>query len=113
MSNITLQISANVQQAVNGISSVNQKINQLSITTASASSAVAKTAANFTLFSTSLGIVSNLIRETIQTISELTTKYSVQEKTEIRLQSTLKETQNACGMTASEMIFAMWENIFS
>lgn len=112
-SNITLKISADVQQAVNGIQSVNQKLDQMAKQSSVTNSAIGKFLTNFTLTGTVFSFVSKTTRQVIGTFIDLAKTYSTQEKAEMRLQSTLKATQNACGMTASEMIYAMWENIFS
>ena len=103
-SNITLKISADVQQAVNGIQSVNQKLDQMAKQSSVTSNATTRFFTNFTLLGSALGIASGVIQKTVDIIADLAKTYSTQEKAEIRLQSTLKATQNACGMTASEML---------
>lgn len=111
--NITLKISSDVSQAVKGIDSVNKSLQQMQKSTETASSKFAKFT---TAFIGAKGVFKGsvqIIGKVKDAVAKLLSSYSTQEKAEMRLQSTLKATQNACGMTASEMIFAMWKNIFS
>ncbi len=138
---ITVKLEADVNSALNGIQSVNQKLDQLTKTIQSsnsrfeqlskntqsvssklanlakpaeaATSRIVSLSAGFSIVTNAAGTVLSMISKMGQGLISLSKISSVQEKAEIRLQSTLKATQNACGMTASEMIFAMWENIFS
>lgn len=138
---ITVKFEADVNSALNGIQSVNQKLDQLTKTIQSsnsrfeqlskntqsvnsklanlskpldgAKSKILSLSASFSALTTAAGIVVSMIQKLTQRVAELMSSYSIQEKAEMRLQSTLKATQNACGMTASEMIFAIWKNIFS
>ena len=110
--NITLKISSDVQSAVNGINSVNQKLDQFKQKTESAASKLTQFTVGFNSFADMGSKVVSVIRAMVDVAAELVNSYSAQEQAEVRLQTTLKATQNAYGMTASEMIFAMWENIF-
>ena len=110
--NITLKISSDVQSAVNGINSVNQKLDQFRQKTETATSKLTQFTVGFNSIVDMGGKVASAIRVVVDACTELVNSYSAQEQAEVRLQATLKATQNACGMTASEMIFAMWKNIF-
>ena len=129
---INLKLTADINSVVNGLQSVNQKLDlltksiqitnsrfeQLSKNTQSASSKLEQLAkpaesartkivslsAGFSILTNAAGTVISMVQKVVQEISDLAVAYSVQEKAEIRLQSTLKATQNACGMTASEML---------
>ena len=102
-SNIAIQISSNVQQAVNGINSVNQRLEALQKDTESVSS-------RFQRFSSIAGgaiIAFNTIAQAIQKVAGAVRfcveAYSAQEQAERRLQTVLTATQNAVGMSASEL----------
>ena len=111
--NITLKISSDVSQAVNGINSVNQKLDQFRQKTETVTSRLTNVSLGFNSFADMGSKVASAIRDVVDVCAELVNSYSAQEQAEVRLQATLKATQNACGMSDSEMIFAMWENIFS
>ena len=102
-SNIAIQISSNVQQAVNGINSVNQRLEALQKDTESVSS-------RFQRFSSIAGgatIAFNTIAQVIQKVAgavrSCVEAYSAQEQAERRLQTVLTATQNAVGMSAAEL----------
>ena len=103
-SNITLKISSDVSQAVKGIDSVNKSLQQMQKSTETASSKFAKFT---TAFIGAKGVFEGsvqIIGKVKDAVAKLLSSYSIQEKAEMRLQSTLKATQNGCGMTASEML---------
>ena len=102
--NITLKISADVQQAINGIGNVNQKLDQLSQKTDILDNKFVKLSTGFNIVTDTVGKVFGAFRKVVEVASELTAAYSVQEQAEVKLQSTLKATQNACGMTATELL---------
>ena len=102
-SNIAIQISSNVQQAVNGINSVNQRLEALQKDTESVSS-------RFQRLSSIAGgatIAFNTIAQAFQKIAgavrACVESYSAQEQAERRLQTVLAATQNAVGMSATEL----------
>ena len=101
--NIAIQISANAQQAVAGIQTVNQKLNQMQKSTETASSRFIRISA---VMQGSL-MIFNRVQSGLQlvasAVSACTGAYSVQEQAERRLQTTLTATQNAVGMSASEL----------
>ncbi len=102
-SNIAIQISSNVQQAVNGINAVNQRLEALQKDTESVSS-------RFQRLSSIAGgatIVFNTISQAFQKASAAVRAcveaYSTQEQAERRLQTVLTATQDAVGMSAQEL----------
>ena len=102
-SNIAIQISSNVQQAVNGINAVNQRLEALQKDTESVSS-------RFQRLSSIAGgatIVFNKISQAFQKASAAVRAcveaYSIQEQAERRLQTVLTATQDAVGMSAQEL----------
>lgn len=101
--NIAIQISANAQQAVAGIQTVNQKLDQMQKSTETASSRFIRISA---VMQGSL-MIFNRVQSGLQlvasAVSACTGAYSVQEQAERRLQTTLTATQNAVGMSASEL----------
>ena len=129
---ITVKLEADVNSALNGIQSVNQKLDQLTKTIQSsnsrfeqlskntqsvssklanlakpaeaATSRIVSLSAGFSIVTNAAGTVLSMISKMGQGLISLSKISSVQEKAEIRLQATLKATQNACGMTASEML---------
>lgn len=50
------------------------------------------------------GKVFGAFKKVVDVASELTAAYSIQEQAEVKLQSTLKATQNVCGLTATELL---------
>ena len=102
--NITLKISSDVQSAVNGINSVNQKLDQFKQKTESASSKLTQFTVGFNSFADMGSKVVSVIRAMVDVAAELVNSYSAQEQAEVRLQATLKATQNACGMSATELL---------
>ncbi len=102
--NITLKISSDVQSAVNGINSVNQKLDQFKQKTESAASKLTQFTVGFNSFADMGSKVVSVIRAIVDVATELINSYSAQEQAEVRLQSTLAATQQACGMTASELL---------
>ena len=103
-SNITLKISSDVQQAVNGINTVNQHLKQLESQTSSLSSKFTKMTSIAGGLSLAYSTVSNVITKVKDVFINLSASYSAQEQAEVRLQATLKATQSACGMSATELL---------
>ena len=102
--NIAIQISANTQQAVAGIQSVNQKLDQMQKATDTASSRFIRISA---VVQSGLMIFDRLqagLQMVASAASACVTAYSAQEIAERRLQTTLRATQNAVGMSAGEML---------
>ena len=102
-SNIAIQISANTQQAVAGIQSVNQKLDQMQKESESVSAKFQR----LTSITGGATIVLNAVGKAIQAVAEAAsacvTAYSAQEQAERRLQTVLTATQDAVGMSASEL----------
>ena len=102
--NITLKISSDVQSAVNGINSVNQKLDQFRQKTETATSKLTQFTVGFNSFVDMGGKVASAIRVVVDACTELVNSYSAQEQAEVRLQSTLTATSQACGMSAAELL---------
>lgn len=102
-SNIAIQISANTQQAVAGIQSVNQKLDQLQKEGEETRKSFVSVAAGFAAVSSAAGVVAKIIGTVVKVGTELVSAYSAQELAERKLQTTLRATQNAIGMTAGEL----------
>ena len=102
--NITLKISSDVSQAVNGINSVNQKLDQFRQKTETVTSRLTNVSLGFNSFADMGSKVASAIRDVVDVCAELVNSYSAQEQAEVRLQATLKATQNACGMSATELL---------
>ena len=113
MANITLKIAADASQAIQGINSVNLKMEQMQTAAQRVSSGLVNLGTKLASTALSFSTLAAMVGKVVETAKELVISYSAQEQAEVRLQATLKATQNACGMSDSEMIFAMWENIFS
>ncbi len=101
---ITIQIAANAQNAVNGINSVNQKLDQLQKATDTASSKFLRLSAGVQGAISIFTAVSSVVQKVAEAASACVSAYAAQEQAEIRLQTTLKATQNAVGMSASELL---------
>lgn len=102
--NITIRIASDVSSAVSGINQVNQKLDQLQAANEKARKSLAAISAGFTAVTSAVGIVANAISVVVDLGKDLTNAYTLQEQAEIRLQSVLKATQNAVGMSAGEML---------
>lgn len=102
--NITIKIASDVSSAVSGINQVNQKLDQLQATNEKTRKSLAAISAGFTAVTSAVGIVANAISVVVDLGKDLTNAYTLQEQAEIRLQSVLKATQNAVGMSAGEML---------
>ena len=101
--NIAIQISANAQQAVAGIQSVNQKLDQMQKATDTASSKFIRISA---VMQGGLMIFSKVqagLQLVASAASACVTAYTTQEQAERRLQTVLTATQNAVGMSATEL----------
>ena len=111
-SDITLRVSADTSQAINSLNNLTVKLKQVGNDFDFASTKIGKISTTISLVGTATNTLTAYMQKFISVATELVNSYAAQEQAEVRLQATLKATQNACGMTASEMIFAMWENIF-
>ena len=103
-SNIAIQITANTQQAVAGIQSVNQKLDQMQKASESVSAKFQRLTSIIGGATISFGAVAKAFQTVASAVSACTTAYSAQELAERKLQTTLIATQNAVGMTAGEML---------
>ena len=103
-SDIELKISADVQQAVNGIQSVVQRLDSLQKKTEENRKSFSSMAATFAVVSTAINTVSGYAGKLVIAIQACTTAYSAQELAERKLQTTLRATQSAVGMTAGELL---------
>ena len=102
--NIAIQISANAQQAVNGINSVNQKLDQMQKATETASSKFIRISAVAQTSLMALDRVRGVLQFIASSASAVVTAYTAQEQAERRLQAVLSATQGAVGMSASELM---------
>lgn len=102
--NIQIEISANVSSAVQGINQVNQKLDQLAAENEKTRKSFTALAAGFSAIATAGSVVFGVIQKIGQAVESTITAYGAQTQAEIRLQSTLKATSNAIGMTATELV---------
>ena len=103
-SDIELKIAADVQQAVNGIQSVVQKLDSMQKKTEESRKSFTSLAAAFAVVSSAINTVTGYAGRLVSAFQSVSTAYAVQEQAERRLQSTLDATQNAIGMSASELL---------
>ena len=103
-SNINIKISADVQQAVNGINNINKSLDKMHQATESTSSKFIRLSSIIVGIKSAFSVASNAISAVANASRAVIEAYSAQEQAEIRLQATLQATQNACGMTAVEML---------
>ena len=85
--NITLKISSDVQSAVNGINSVNQKLDQFKQKTESAASKLTQFTVGFNSFADMGSKVVSVIRAIVDVATELINSYSAQEQAEVRFRT--------------------------
>ena len=103
--NITLNITAETGKAVVNINQVVQKIEQLQGKgSALKQHVLPQLAAGFTAVTSAVGIVAMSLGKVSGAVMSTVTAYSAQEIAERRLQTTLRATQNAVGMSAGEML---------
>lgn len=102
--NIQIEISANVSSAVQGINQVNQKLDQLAAENEKTRKSFTALAVGFSAIATAGSVVFGVIQKIGQAVGSTITAYGAQTQAEIRLQSTLKATSNAIGMTATELV---------
>lgn len=103
-SNITIKISADVAQALGGIENVEQKLVQLARSTSTAADKVARLALVFTSAKLVFDSVSQAFSRVSTAVNACVDAYRAQEAAETRLLTTLKATQQACGMSATELL---------
>ncbi len=103
-SNIAIQISANTQQAVAGIQSIKQKLDQLQKESEETRRSFVSVAAGFAAITTAAGVVAKAIGVVARAGAELVTAYSAQELAERKFQATLRATQNVIGMSTGELL---------
>ena len=103
-SNIQIEIAASVQQAVNGISSVVQKLDAMSKQTGFVQSKFGQLTAGVTLAISSLSAVAQAVDRVVEAAKACVTAYSAQEQAERRLQTVLTATRNAVGMSSAELL---------
>ena len=101
--NISIKISADVQQALNGIRSVNQKLDSMIKTAENTKKSFMGLMAGFTVVTSAISTVISAVQKAVDAGAELIRTYSLQEQAERRLQTVLRATQNAVGMSASEL----------
>ena len=104
MANITLKIAADASQAIQGINSVNLKMEQMQTAAQRVSSGLVNLGTKLTSTALSFSTLAAMVGKVVETAKELVISYSAQEQAEVRLQATLKATQNACGMSATELL---------
>ena len=102
-SNIAIQISSNVQQAVNGINAVNQRLEALQKDTESVSSRFQRLSSIAGGATIVLNTVAQAFQKASAAVRACVEAYSAQEQAERRLQTVLTATQNAVGMSAAEL----------
>ena len=102
--NITIKIASDVSSAVQGINQVNQKLDSLIRAGESVRNKFTQMTAVAGGISMAYGAVSNVVGKVVATVNSLVTAYSTQASAEVRLQQTLAATQEACGMSASELM---------
>lgn len=103
-SNITIKISADVAQALGGVENVKQKLEQLSRSTTTASDRFAKFTLALSTARLALDSISRVFSTVAGAVNSCVEAYTAQEAAETRLQTTLKATQQACGMSATELL---------
>lgn len=104
MANINLKITADASQAIQGINSVNLKMEQMQTASQRVSTGLVNLGTKLASTALSFSTIAAMVGKVVETAKELVTSYSVQEQAEVRLQSTLKATQQACGMSATELL---------
>lgn len=102
--NISINISANTASAVSGIQNVNNGLQKLVVQFQTAKSACERLAMGLTVISQVYMTASIVVEKITTAVRATVDAYSAQEQAEIRLQTTLKATQNAVGMSASELL---------
>ena len=102
--NISINISANTASAVSGIQNVNNGLQKLVVQFQTAKSACERLAMGLTAISQVYMTASIVVEKITAAVRATVDAYSAQEQAEIRLQTTLKATQNAVGMSASELL---------
>ncbi len=102
--NISINISANTASAVSGIQNVNNGLQKLVVQFQTAKSACERLAMGLTVISQVYMTASIVVEKITAAVRATVDAYSAQEQAEIRLQTTLKATQNAVGMSASELL---------
>ena len=104
MANINLKITADASQAIQGINSVNLKMEQMQTASQRVSTGLVNLGTKLASTALSFSTIAAMVGKVVETAKELVTSYSVQEQAEVRLQSTLAATSQACGMSASELL---------
>lgn len=102
-SKLTIEIAANVSQAVKGIESVSKSMEDASKKANSFGGKLSSVGLSLSAFNSILGTVTTATKRIAQTTSELVSIYAIQEQAQTRLATTLKATNNAVGMSATEL----------
>ncbi len=102
-SELTIKISANVVQALGGIESVKQKLEQMSKSTMTTSERFVDFSAKLSAVSIVFQSVNHIIGIAVSAAKNVITSYSAQEQAERCLQTVLAATQNAVEMSATEL----------
>ena len=103
-SDITLRVSADTSQAINSLNNLTVKLKQVGNDFDFASTKIGKISTTISLVGTATNTLTANMQKIIGTAAELITSYSAQEQAEVRLQSTLAATSQACGMSAAELL---------
>ena len=102
-SKLTIKIQSEVSQALSGIESVKKKLEALEKASEAVSSSIEKYGRLASSVSSIFNTVKAPINAVVNAFKAAIEAYSVQEKAETRLATTLKATQNAIGMSANEL----------
>ena len=103
-SDITLRVSADTSQAINSLNNLTVKLKQVGNDFDFASTKIGKISTTISLVGTATNTLTAYMQKFVSVATELVNSYSAQEQAEVRLQATLKATQNACGMSATELL---------
>ena len=103
-SDITLRVSADTSQAINSLNNLTVKLKQVGNDFDFASTKIGKISTTISLVGTATNTLTAYMQKFISVATELVNSYAAQEQAEVRLQATLKATQNACGMSATELL---------
>lgn len=102
-SKLTIKVAADVSKAVSGIESVNQKLQDMSKAASLSTSALSRISSTLGGLSIVYSSAKNVISFFTDKVKAAAEAYSIQEQAQTRLETALKATNNAIGMSATEL----------
>lgn len=102
-SSLTIKVAADVAKAVSGIEEVNKKLKELSDKSMTVSEKFKNVAALMGSATMAFNTVKSVVGALVNVNKQLIDSYSMQEQAQTRLATTLQATNNAIGMSASEL----------